>query len=58
MVDKGRSERTFSVGEAVYLKLKGPHLKSLALGLISKLSSRYFGPFPIVAKMGNVPYTL
>ena len=58
MTDKGRNERTFNVGEVVYPKLKGPHLRPLAPGPISKLSSRYFGPFPIVAKLGNVAYKL
>ena len=56
--DKGRSEREFAVGDKVYLKLKGPHLKSLTTGPISKLTLRYFGLFPIVAKIGKVAYRL
>ena len=58
MADKGRTEPEFAVGEEVYLKLKGPHLKSLLAGPISKLTPRYFGPFPIVAKVGKVAYKL
>ena len=58
MADKGRTEREFAMGEEVYLKLKGPHLKSLLVGPISKLTPRYFGPFPIVAKVGKVAYKL
>ena len=56
--DKGRSEREFEVGEEVYLKLRGPHLRSLTTSPISKLSPRYFGPFTIVAKIGKVAYKL
>ena len=58
MADRGRSGREFGVGEEVYLKLKDPHLKSLTAGPISKLTPRYFGPFPIVAKIGKVAYKL
>jgi len=46
------------VGEEVYLRLRYPHLKSISSGLVSKLSLKYFGPFPIIAKIGQVAYRL
>ena len=58
LADRGRSEMEFCVGKEVYLKLKGPHLESLTTGPVSKLSPKYFGPFPIVAKVGSVAYKL
>jgi len=48
LADTWRSEREFDVGEEVYLKC----------GPISLLSPRYFGLFPIVAKIGSVAYKL
>ena len=57
-VDRKRSDREFTVGERVYLRLKHSHLKSITRGQVSKLSPRYYGPFTIVAKVGKVAYRL
>lgn len=46
LADKKRSEREFLVGEKVYLKLGQQHLKALTHQPISKLSPKYYGPFP------------
>ena len=58
MADKKRSERVFSVGDEVYLNLGPQHLKALSQQPISKLNPRYYGPFPIVEKIGTVAYKL
>jgi hypothetical protein len=43
--DKSRSERTFAVGDWVYLKLQ-PHVQALlALCANQKLAFKFFGPF-------------
>ena len=46
------------VGEKVYLRLRHPHLRSITQGPVTKLTPRYFGPVPIVAKVGKVAYQL
>lgn len=50
--DNNRTERTFAVGEMVYLKLQ-PHIQSLvAYRGNHKLSFRFFGPYKILQKVG------
>lgn len=56
--DKNRSERQFEIGELVYLKLQ-PHVQSsVALCSNQKLAFRFFGPFKILQRVGNVAYKL
>lgn len=56
--DKNRSERTFELGDFVYLKLQPYVQTSVATRACHKLSFRYFGPYQIIAKMGKVAYKL
>lgn len=56
--DRRRSEREFQVGEWVYLKLQPGHLKALLGKPSSKLNPRYYGPFLVLARVGNVAYRL
>jgi excinuclease UvrABC nuclease subunit len=56
--DKHRSERSFEVGDSVYLKLQPYVQTSIATRANHKLSFRYFGPYPVVAKVGQVAYKL
>ena len=56
--DKNRSERVFAVGDHVYLKIQPYVQSSLAPRANQKLAFRYFGPFPIIAKLGPVAYKL
>lgn len=56
--DKIRTERQFQVGQHVYVKLQPYMQTSLAQRLNQKLSFRYFGPFPILEKIGAVAYKL
>lgn len=56
--DKGRSERQFSVGDLVFLKLQPYVQSSLAPRANKKLAFKYFGPFKVLAKIGSVAYKL
>lgn len=55
---KHRSGRQFKEGEWVYLKIQ-PYRQVSRLGKpFSKLSSRYYGPYQILQKVGPVTYKL
>jgi hypothetical protein len=56
--DKNHSERSFSVGDAVYLRLQPYVQASLAPRSHHKLCFKYFGPFKIIEKIGSVAYKL
>jgi transposase InsO family protein len=56
--DKNRTERSFDVGDSVYLKLQ-PYVQScLAPRANQKLAFKFFGPFTIEEKIGAVAYKL
>jgi hypothetical protein len=55
--DKNRTARKFKVGEHVLLKVK-PKKSSLRLGSCTKLAARFFGPFEILERIGQVAYML
>jgi hypothetical protein len=56
--DKHRSDVTFHVGELVLVKLQPYKQHSVALRNNQKLGMRYFGPFEIIARVGEVAYKL
>lgn len=56
--DQGRSERQFAVGDQVYLKLQPYVQSSLAPRANKKLAFKYFGPYKILNKIGQVAYQL
>jgi hypothetical protein len=56
--DQHRSERSFSIGDFVYLKLQPYVQTSLAPRSHQKLAFRFFGPFRILACVGSVAYKL
>ncbi|XP_070664461.1 uncharacterized protein [Malus domestica] len=56
--DKHRSERTFEVGDLVYLKLIPYQLQSLATHAHHKLHPKFYGPFEVLEKVGEVAYKL
>lgn len=56
--DKRRSDRTFQVGDLVFVKLQPYVQTSLVSRANQKLSFRYFGPYQILSKIGSAAYKL
>ncbi|CAM8878273.1 unnamed protein product [Rhodiola kirilowii] len=56
--DKSRSEREFSVGGLVFLKLQPYKQTNLATRSSIKLAAKYYGPYRVSAKVGDVAYKL
>ena len=56
--DKHKQDRSFVVGDLVYLKLQPYRQRTLAYKGKWKLSPRYFGPFQVLQKVGAVAYKL
>lgn len=54
--DQYRTERSFAVGDQVLLKLQPHRQTSLSLRKNLKLTSKYHGPYEIVARIGPVAY--
>ena len=54
--DKHRSERSFAVGDWVYLKLQPFVRQSVVTRANRKLAFRFYGPFQILARVGEVAY--
>ena len=56
--DKHRSERSFQVGDMVFVKLQPYVQTSLAPRANQKLSFKFYGPFEVLARIGTVAYKL
>lgn len=56
--DKNKTERHFSIGDSVFLKLQPSVQTSLAPCANQKLVFKYFGPLKIVTKIGTMAYKL
>lgn len=56
--DKHRTERVFSVGDSVFLKMQPYIQASIAPRANHKLAFKYFGPFTVLARVGEVAYKL
>jgi transposase InsO family protein len=56
--DKNRSERVFAMGDSVYLKLQPYVQSSVALRAHHKLLFKYYGPYAVLERIGEVAYRL
>ena len=56
--DKHRVDRVLEVGDLVYVKLQPYRQQTVAARTSQKLAPKFFGPFPIIAKVGVVAYRL
>lgn len=56
--DKKRTDREFVVADKVFLKLQPYRQQSLAARRKHKLSAKYYGPYRIIARVGQVAYKL
>jgi hypothetical protein len=48
--DKRRSDKSFDIGEWVFVKLRPHRQQSIVSRINAKLAARYFGPYPVVGK--------
>lgn len=56
--DLSRREVEYQVGEKVYLKLQPFRQRSVAQRKCVKLSARFYGPYEILQRVGQVAYKL
>ena len=56
--DKRRVDRSFEVGDWVYLRLQPYKQASVQSRQFGKLAPRFYGPFQILQKVGQVAYKL
>lgn len=53
-----RTERTFDLGAMVYLKMQPYRETTLGLCNALKLTSKWYGPFKVMQRVGNAAYKL
>ncbi|KAI4313112.1 hypothetical protein L6164_026120 [Bauhinia variegata] len=56
--DKGRRPLELQVGNLVLVKLNPKQLKGMRATCDRRLTRKYEGPFPIIAKVGKVAYKI
>jgi hypothetical protein len=58
LADRKRCDKSFEVGEWVFVKLRAHRQQSVVSRINAKLAARYYGPYPVVARVGAVAYQL
>ena len=56
--NKNRSERSFQEGDMVFVRLQPYKQTSLKKDIQAKLQPKYFGPYKIIRRIGEVAYEL
>lgn len=56
--DKKPIDRSFSIGDLVFIKLQPYRQNSFVVREIPKLSIKYYGPYNFLDKIGKVAYKL
>jgi hypothetical protein len=56
--DSKRMERQFNLGDMVYLKLQPFKLTDFGINQHFKLSTKFYGPFRVIEKVGTAAYRL
>lgn len=56
--DRNLREEVFKTGDLIFVRLQPYRQQSVQLPRNQKLSLRYFGPFPVMDKVGAVAYRL
>lgn len=56
--NKKKVERSFAVGDWVYLRLQPYKQSSMDHRKLGKLAPRYYGPFQVIQKIEDVSYKL
>jgi hypothetical protein len=56
--DQRRSEREFSIGDMVYLKLQPYRHNAFGLHQNLELTTKFYGPFKVLEKIGPAAYKL
>ena len=54
--DKHMTERSFHIGDMVFLKLQPYRQGSVAHALVQKLALKFYGLFRVIDKVGKVAY--
>ncbi|KZV21201.1 hypothetical protein F511_27607 [Dorcoceras hygrometricum] len=53
-----RRDISFQIGDMVYLKLRPHRQQSICHRVYQKLAPKYYGPFPVIQRIGSIAYKL
>jgi hypothetical protein len=58
LYDKGHKERGFQIGDLVYVRLHPYRQQTVARRLNMKLAAKFYGPYKVLERIGEVTYKL